>query len=93
MADLIVQAGNCSIVCRSDFETASSVFALQMMRAADCDKVLSIATRRWLSSDYRSGVVSGHSSVRKCLVMVDGRSKFVSLPPALEPLSFLPASK
>lgn len=84
VADLVDQVVICFILCESNFDTASSVFASQMMRAIDWSKVSSVAVSRWLSFEYRLVVVRELLAVEKALVTIDGRSKFVPLAPFLE---------
>lgn len=79
LAEFIDEVDICSFVHGSDFDTASSVFGWQMMRAIDWNKVMSDATNRGLLFEYRLGIVRGLLTIKKAHVMVDGRSKFVSL--------------
>lgn len=49
------------------------------MRAVDSEKVLSVATSRWLPFDHCSGVIRRLPTSGTARVMVNGRSKFVPL--------------
>lgn len=63
-----------------------------MIRAVEWSNRFFVKSR-WISSDYRSGVVRGLPAAGKARVMIDGPGEFVSLALVLE-VSFLhPAPK